>query len=173
MSGDATPVMVTGHRVIPGDGWEWVAAELRRCLLKLQDQRGPLLAIQGMALGVDMLFAETALTLGIPFDSYVPFPGQAERWPAREQVRHASLLAASHSVIRVAEEPITDRYAAVKALHARNDAMIRDSAVAIAVLDGRTAGGTRSATAKALKAGLDVLRINPSTRCTAWIRSIH
>lgn len=168
-----TPVMVTGHRDLPTDDWQWVQAEFRRCLAKLEGERGPLVAIQGLALGADMLFGETALALTIPVISYLPFPGQPDRWPDREKRRHAALMAASESVIRVVDEPISDRSSVVRALHGRNDAMIRDSKIVVGVLDGRRTGGTYTAVKKAIAKEREVLRINPAARTTNWIRSIR
>ncbi|BDZ52469.1 hypothetical protein GCM10025867_47100 (plasmid) [Frondihabitans sucicola] len=168
-----TSVMITGHRNLPGESWSWVAQEMDRCLGKLHALRGELAAIQGLALGADMLFGETALRLGFPVDSYVPFPGQASKWPAHEQRRRDALMAASRKIVHVVAEPITERHLVVRALHARNDAMIRDSQIVIAVLDERTSGGTHGAVKKALARDREVLRINPTEHTTAWIRSIR
>lgn len=166
-------VMVTGHRDLRDDSWRWVEAELHRVLRKLADGTGVQACIHGAALGADLLFAETAIGLTLPVITYVPYPGQADRWDADQAARRDRVLGASLRVQLVEPRPIASRGDIVRALHARNDAMIRDSNVTIAVLDRRTSGGSYSTTQKALRAGNRVLRINPDRRTTSIIKELR
>jgi len=165
-------VMVTGHRSLPTGDWSPVVSELGRCLGKLAEDRGPLIAIHGLALGADMLFAEAALSQGHAVWSFEPFAGQESRWPEAERARHARIKAASERTVTLAEAPGDDRGLAVRLLHARNDRMLAEADMVIAVLDERGKGGSYSAARKALTRGLPVLRINPDRRRTSWIRRL-
>jgi len=169
----ATKVMVTGHRSLPAEAWNWVASDIARCLSKLADQRGDLIAIQGLALGADMLFAEIALGQDRPVWSFEPFSGQASRWNPTEQARHERIKAASARTVTLADDPGGDRGLAVRLLHARNDRMLGEADIVMAVLDARQTGGSRSAVLKALKRELPVLRLNPAARTTGWIKELR
>lgn len=94
--------------------------------------------ISGMAIGWDQALAEAAVRLGLPFSAYIPFEGQESIWPAHSQQRYRELLRLAANVVVVAP----GEYVQWK-LHARNQAMIRDSDKILALWDG-TPGGTQS-----------------------------
>lgn len=177
MINDARPhIMVTGHRDLPADQNAWVESELRRITEKLIKERGEFVALGGVALGVDTQWAQTALDMSLPVWSYVPFPGQARRWPRPNQVERQGILDRSERVVTVQPAEITERSAVVRALHARNDAMlnaVNAGGAVVAVLDIRGTGGTFSAVRKAIARSLPILRVNPTTRSTSWIHLLR
>jgi uncharacterized phage-like protein YoqJ len=156
-------VTVTGHRPQHLDGdfgtstplWGWIAAHLDRYLIRAERLRC------GMALGVDLLAAERAHLLGVPYDAYIPFEGQVDRWPTPSKARHARAIIHASRRFLVNE----GEYAAWK-LHARNAAMLDPPPRAlIAVWNGKESGGTYRMVQKADALGVEVLRIDP----TPWL----
>jgi len=150
-------VMVTGHRpnVFTSKTKSFALEEMRRIASKLKNDYGMQEAITGMALGVDTWWAQINLELGVPIAAYIPFEAQINKWPQEnvdEWKRIRSL--ASREIV------VADHFS-VRNLHARNDAMIKDSDLAVAVWDSeKTFGGTYSAVQKILKKGLPVVIID-------------
>ena len=104
---------------------------------------GPLM-ISGMALGIDQDAAGVWTRMELPVLAVVPFRGQERRWPAESQrVYHHILQHHAAGVLYLADEPPLSHEAAVKLLHARNDAMCDLADELIAVHDG-SLGGTAS-----------------------------
>lgn len=137
--------MVTGHRPQHLTEGEQLFAreELLRLAHKLKADHGTELAISGMALGADTWWAEAAIEVGIPLAAYIPFETQPVKWSTRDKAQW-NYLRGRATVERV----IAPEYS-VQALHARNDAMIADSDLAIAVWKpSKTSGGTASAVKK-------------------------
>lgn len=112
-------------------------------------------AISGMALGVDQWFAETCIVLGIPFTAAVPCDDQERLWPEESQRHYRELLAKAHHVRVVSPGP----YAAWK-MQARNEYMVNECDVLLAVWDG-SSGGTANCVRYAEKVGKPVWRIDP------------
>jgi len=161
-------VVVTGHRPQHLDGdfsltsplWAWIAAHLDRHLLGADHLRC------GMAIGVDILAAERAHLLGIPYAAYVPFDGQAANWPASSKARYAKSLTSASRRILVHEGD----YAPWK-LHSRNLAMLTGAvgeenyglaSRLIAVWNGKQSGGTYQTVVKAEALGIEVARVDPA-----------
>lgn len=153
-------VMVTGHRDVGGTHLQ---AALRGVLQNIQDKRGAVVAISGMALGVDLEFAEAALALAIPLVAAIPLPDQAARWPHLQATRHATVLHAAAAIVHVWEEPEYAERDPVRMLLARNVWMLDHSDLVVAVWDGRRRGGTWHAVHLALKRGRPVLVLDPTT----------
>lgn len=166
---DICRVMVTGHRKIGGsyqdtDTHHWVRASLRQLLSRLQVKYGDnLTAISGMAIGVDMIFAEEALSLGIPFVAAVPFSGQESQWPPASQSRYRNILAQATKIILVDELPQYNAASIPAKLQLRNLWMIDHSNMTIAVWDGGV-GGTANTVKACRKIGRKVLRVDPVKR---------
>lgn len=150
-------VMVTGHRpqhLTQGERG-FAREELLRLARKLQEEHGTKLAISGMALGADTWWAEAALQIGLPIAAYIPFESQPNKWSNKDQVQWRWIRA------KAAEEKIIAPAYSVQALHARNDAMIRDSDLAIAVWKpSKTTGGTASAVKKLQTLGRDIVVVD-------------
>lgn len=150
-------VMVTGHRpqhMTQGET-EFAKSELFRLAQKLKNENETDLAISGMALGADTWWAESALEVSLPFAAYIPFEAQPDRWRAADQAQWRYLRG------KAASEKVIAASYSVGALHARNDAMIKDSDLAIAVWKpSKTSGGTASAVGKIQKLGMDIVIVD-------------
>ena len=95
-TGDRFVVGVTGHRDLRGAEDE-VASALRAALEAHQRTHGGrLAALSAIAAGADSLFAEAAISLGIPLNVVLPFEGYEEDFgDGKEQERFETLLAAA------------------------------------------------------------------------------
>lgn len=130
-------VCATGHREVVNGAEPWVRAELGRCAAWLREH-GTRTAISGMARGVDVWWADAALTAGLDLWAAIPFEGQAARWPAatrREWERILALAARVRIVGEVpADTPPKKRSGLVNGLlHQRNDVMLDRAAAVVAV----------------------------------------
>lgn len=136
-------VAFTGHRpdklgnyVPDSEPERRVRAALTTYLTALKEDRPPLRAISGMALGVDQWAAETCVSLGIPFTAAVPFVGQEKRWRWPAQVHYRNLLAKASDVVVVCPGEYRPYM-----LQKRNEWMVDHCDLLIAVWDG-SEGGT-------------------------------
>lgn len=152
-------VAVTGHRPdklggeydMKGPISKKIYQELDRLVTDLK----PTLMISGMALGVDMLFANVAINRKIPFDAYAPFRGQEARWPEQSQKLYSKMLGYARAVVYVCNEGYE-----VWKMQKRNEAMVDSSDVLIAVWDG-SKGGTFNCVNYAINQEVEIKRINP------------
>lgn len=161
---------VTGHRPqkLDPERQMWARSAIRRVLTRARRKYGKLLHVNiGMALGADMWTAEVCVELNIPFTAYIPFSGQADRWPKYMQDRYRELVAAADSVIIVS----TGGYEAWK-MHRRNEVMLGDSDVLFAVWDGELGrGGTASAVRYWRKRHAKHIHVNTTERVIRWWRA--
>ena len=178
LRGDAAPgtpgyrpdrVMITGHRPqhLSPDQQRWVRDQIARTVAKIQGM-GAAVAISGMALGVDTWWAQAALDAGMSLWAYRPCPQQPNRWPRSDQAVWADLCSRAARVVTMG-----DSYD-VRLFHARNEAMIRDSDLTVAVWDStKTSGGTASAVAKARQLGKSMVLLDPVARTSTvqWASS--
>lgn len=150
-------VAVTGHRpqhLSPAQQ-RFARAELDRLAAKLRDQHDTAVAISGMALGADTWWANSAVAAGLRLWAYVPFTAQPAKWTGAEQAEWRRLLNLADRRLVLAEDYD------VRLLHARNDFMLRDADLVVAVWDPRkTTGGTASAVKKARAAGKPLVVID-------------
>ena len=94
--------------------------------------------ISGGALGWDQAIAVAARKLRIDYAMYIPFAAFDEKWPQESQDYLETLM--HHAAeIKIICEP---GYAPHK-MHLRNEAMVTDCNVVVALYDG-SAGGTRN-----------------------------
>jgi len=157
-------VMVSGHRVLPAGSAPWVQDQIDAVVAQLNSKYGMRHALTGMALGVDQMFARTALRIGIRVDAYIPGKDQALRWPDEEREAYEQLLARS-SKIETATS--VQPYASfVTRLHLRNDMMIRNCNLAVLILDDRQSGGAYTVKNKLQAAGRPIIHIDPKNRTT-------
>lgn len=158
--------MVTGHRDVRGQRAEVVRQALERILSKLKE-RNPngLVAISGMAVGTDIEFAEAALGLGCRLVAAIPTDTQEEPWPQEAKARYWRALLRASMTVSVWREPGYATTEIGSRFHARNRWMIDHTTdgAAIAVWDGRQAGGTWAAVKEILRRGRKVLVIDPRT----------
>ena len=93
--------------------------------------------ISGMALGWDQALAEATRRLGLPLVAYIPFAGQEGRWPIESQQRWQSLCDYASAKVVVCEGGYTPQ----KMQH-RNERMVNDCDMLLALWNGDTSGGT-------------------------------
>jgi uncharacterized phage-like protein YoqJ len=93
--------------------------------------------ISGMALGWDMALAQAAVNMGIPFIAAIPFLGQENMWIKKTQEYYKELLSKASRIEIVCE----GGYAAFK-MQKRNEWMVDNSDVVLAMYNGDTSGGT-------------------------------
>ncbi|WP_248581590.1 hypothetical protein [Nocardioides sp. InS609-2] len=160
-------VAITGHRpkaMTPAQlGWAHVA--IARATWRLRSTYGAQCAISGMALGADTIFAVSALACGMDLHAYIPFEAQPDVWPeADRQLWH-------HLRARAAREVLVGGIEyEVRMLHARNDAMIQDADLVVALLrSDATKGGTFSAVKKTAQAGKPMLMLDPVAQTTSRV----
>lgn len=150
-------VAVTGHRpqhMVPRQR-DFARAELDRLAVKLRDEHGTTTAISGMALGADTWWAQSALRAGLDLWAYVPFSVQPVKWSREEQDVWRDLMTRANRRVILAQEYD------VRLLHTRNDLMLRDADVIVAVHDpDKSTGGTASAVRKAAELGKTIISVN-------------
>lgn len=150
-------VMASGHRVWPsGADIIPMRDELRRVALKLRQEHGTTVALSGMAIGPDTWWASAALDVGMELWAYLPFRGQADLWWPADRRRYERLLAQASRVV------VAGAGRSVRLYHARNDAMLTDSDLVVAIRDpARQTGGTVSVVQKARQQHKPIITISP------------
>lgn len=111
--------------------------------------------ITGMALGVDTWAAYFAISCKIPFRAYIPFSGQEKMWPTESQSMYRLLLTKASKIKYICDPG----YAAWK-MQKRNEAMINDCDILVAIWDG-TSGGTGNCVKYAQSIKKQIVRFNP------------
>lgn len=152
-------VMVTGHRPqsLPAESVDWVKLELERLAIKLRDEHGTEVGISGMALGSDIWWAQAVKYAWLDLWAFIPFPQQAERWPAADQALWQEMCG------RAAHRLVTAEGYSVAALMQRNTDMIENSDLVIAVYDPTNPNsGTGDTVRKAVAKGLPIIHMHPS-----------
>lgn len=160
-------VAITGHR--PGslsteqrqymqEGLEFIASGL-------VGYYGAERFLTGLALGADMIWAELALKYGIEYDAYIPFEGQEDRWSQADQKRYKELRSSASS------EKVFGQQFSNKLYHARNDTLIRDSDLLVAVWRPSVQkGGTFSTVQKSLKRNHPTLLLDMDEFEVKWLQ---
>lgn len=152
-------IAITGHR--PNKlGNEYgmngpVSAKIYKKLDELVTELKPTKIISGMALGVDMIFANLAINKKIPFIAAIPFIGQEKKWPISSQKVYNKMLSYAYRQTVIC----SGGYASWK-MQARNEAMVDSCDLLIAVWDG-TEGGTYNCVNYAINKSKEIRRINP------------
>jgi uncharacterized phage-like protein YoqJ len=134
-------IACTGHRPHKlnneYDGNGPVSSMIRMEMAKVIEKYNPERILTGMALGVDMLWAEAGISAGITVVACIPCKGQDSRWPDTSRARYRSILMDPHvTQVLVSEEP----YSAAL-MQERNRWMVDHSQMLLAVWD-RSRGGT-------------------------------
>lgn len=127
---------VTGHRPGRIAGREdWIRDTVRR-ELTASAENGPVTALSGMAPGVDQIFAEVAVELGIPYIAYVPFPDFMARWDVVHRESYENLLTKAETQVIVSNTYFGGVYLA------RDRALVNNADSMMAFWDGVDKGGT-------------------------------
>ena len=158
-----TRVAVTGHRpqFLTPNQQTWAQGELDRLAVKLRDRHGTKVAITGAALGSDTWWARSAVRADLDVWAYIPFLDQAAKWADEDKVTWRALLGVATRTL------ILGAGYNVGLLHSRNDFMLRDADLVIAVWDPtKTTGGTASAVSKARAAGKTLVVVDVTSRTT-------
>lgn len=120
--------------------------------------------ISGGALGVDQWAAEIVISLKVKYPHIKliiarPFPSQDKVWNPQSKKVFQEICSKADSVVDVSPDP----YTAWK-MQVRNDYMINNSSLVIAVYDG-SEGGTGNAVKSAIKKNKTIITINPKDFC--------
>lgn len=155
-------IAVTGHRPNKLNN-EWsgkgpLSDTLYQMFREILGSNGCTKAISGMALGVDMLFAEAALSLSIPLIAAVPFKGQESVWSEGQKQRYYSIL--KHPLTTVFT--VCDGGYASWKMQKRNEWMVNNCNMLVSVFDG-TPGGTANCVEFAKMRRIKKLNIDPKT----------
>jgi uncharacterized phage-like protein YoqJ len=145
--------MVTGHRParlldppvydMSDHVYDDLRQEMRVVLESLRRRYGDdLVAVSGMALGIDTLWAQIALDMGIPLHAYIPCVGQDAPWKPESRRLYADLLARASWIEQCSDKPYSHGL-----MNLRNQRMVDDSVVCLAVWNGKP-GGTGDAVAR-------------------------
>jgi len=138
------------------DMWVWIREELTATFERVK----PAKVISGMALGVDTVAAEVAITLQIPLTAAVPFPGQENAWSDEQKTHYNMILGLADEVEYVSLE---NNHGGIYQI--RNQWMVDRADLVVAVWTGFK-GGTRNCIEYALKKEVPVWRLDPSSRKT-------
>jgi len=157
-------IAVTGHRPDKlGREYDMIGPYSNHIRTELQTvidsfSHNNLELLTGMALGVDMIWAQLAIHNNIPFIAYIPFKGQELKWPEKSQKLYHQLLSKAEKIIICSP----GSYSAQK-MQIRNIKMVDDSNLLVAVFDGTT-GGTYNCVQYAESISKSILRINPKPK---------
>ena len=147
----------TGHRTIPVERQDEIRARLVEAV-SVACKSGITCFYSGMAMGFDLMAAETVLSLkgrypDIRFIAVVPFRRQNYRWPSMEKERYQKIISQADRVIVLSE------YYFKGCLLRRNDFMLEQSCGVIALYDGKLYGGTFYTWREAMKKGMDIVNL--------------
>lgn len=130
----------TGHR--PSKLYDGYSNETIEKLINVAQEKlvelEPDITINGGALGWDTAFAIASIRLGIPTKSYIPFIGQEKKWPEKSRKIYNRILEKSLEVKIIC----VGEYCPSK-MQTRNEAMVNDSDLILALWDG-SSGGTKN-----------------------------
>jgi uncharacterized phage-like protein YoqJ len=118
--------------------------------------------IQGMAAGVDLIAAYAAFKSGIPYICAKPWAGHKPRKQWKPMY-----LSAEKNAARIVNVHPGETYPGVWAYQKRNEWMVDNSDILIAVWDGST-GGTKNCVDYALKHDHRIWLIDPLTGTGDW-----
>jgi uncharacterized phage-like protein YoqJ len=148
---DKLPNKEIGYK-LPNPTYIYVCQQIEKTLLELKPDK----IITGMALGIDQWAANVAIKLNIPFLAAIPFEGQEKAWPESSQKTYQKLLSKAAEKVIVCE----GGYAAYK-MQIRNEWMVNNSDILIAVYNGDTSGGTFNCVQFAKSINREIIYINP------------
>ena len=147
----------TGHRTIPAERLDEIRTRLVEAV-SFACKSGITCFYSGMAMGFDLMAAETVLSLkgkypDIRLIAVVPFRRQSSRWPSIEKERYQNIISQADLVIVLSE------YYFKGCLLRRNDFMLEHSCGLIAYYDGKPLGGTFYTCREAGKIGMDIVNL--------------
>lgn len=117
----------------------------------------PTAIISGMALGIDILAAETALENNIQLWAAIPCRQQCKMWPRKSIDRYFKILDNQLTITRL----VCDVYYNNTCMQIRNEWIVDNSHLLIAVHDG-SPGGTYNCIKYARSVNKNIITINPN-----------
>lgn len=146
-------VAFTGHRPERlGDNEKNASVAIRKFL----EQERPSKVISGMARGVDMYAYNHAIELGIPAVAAVPWVGHGSKWPGIHQKEYLDSLNLAVEVKVVCDVQEYKPWVYQK----RDEWMVDNCEVLIAVFDGAQSGGTYNTITYAERVGRVIKYLN-------------
>ena len=147
----------TGHRTVPVEKQDEIRARLVEAV-SVASKSGITCFFSGMAMGFDLMAAETVLSLkgrypDIRLIAVIPFRIQSCRWPSMEKERYQNIISRADRVIVLSEHYFHG------CLLKRNDFMLEHSCGVIAFYDGKPLGGTFYTCREAGKRGIDIVNL--------------
>lgn len=164
-------VAVTGHWNLGDAATVAFVTQAFAALLAqlLREHPEGLVALSGLALGADTLFAEAALAQGIPLEACIANSAAIEKYPpGPERDQHFRLRARSR---HVNELPFTERSA--ESYLALGRWLVDNSGLLIAAWNGEAPakpGGTGDVVAMAIAAGRPVLHVHTVRRTITMLK---
>lgn len=152
-----TRVSLTGHRPkdLSDTNRQWVHDTLPWVIDRLRLDHAAEVAISGMAVGSDTMWAQMTLAAGMRLWAYMPYEQQTERWAPAERKKHRALRAAA------SYEYVLGRNYDVRLFHARNATMVRDSDLVVAIHHAdKHCGGTAATIRKARQTRTPLLHLD-------------
>lgn len=157
LSDKSKSLAFTGHRTIPIERQNEIRARLVEAV-SVACKSGITCFFSGMAMGFDLMAAETVLSLkgrypDIRLIAVVPFRRQSCRWPPIEKERYQKIISQADQVIILSEHYFHG------CLLRRNDFMLEHSCGVIAFYDGKPYGGTFYTYREARKRCIDIINL--------------
>jgi uncharacterized phage-like protein YoqJ len=120
-------------------------------------------ACTGMAIGTDQRFARVCLSLGVPFNAFLPCIDQENKWCSVDKREYECLLKYATSIRYTYKRP----YPGPHCMTERNQDMVNwlaeeDFSILLAVSSGKPSG-TSNCINKAKKADVGIITLNPFT----------
>jgi len=148
---------ITGHRTF---NYPFDYPSLRRGINQLTNlgiERGITTFLTGMALGTDTLAALIWAERHLTWKAILPCPDQSNSWTRKQQILYRQLLTKATEV-----KVLYPQYEQ-GVMQARDQYLVNNSQLCLAVSDGRTEGGTFLTIEMARKAKLPLIILNPNT----------
>lgn len=157
LSDKSKSLAFTGHRTIPIERQNEIRARLVEAV-SVACKSGITCFFSGMAMGFDLMAAETVLSLkgrypDIRLIAVVPFRRQSRWWPPIEKERYQKIISQADQVIILSEHYFHG------CLLRRNDFMLEHSCGVIAFYDGKPYGGTFYTYREARKRCIDIINL--------------
>lgn len=144
----------TGHRPDKLGGYSYeVTNKLTELAEQYLDEVTPDKIISGMALGWDMAWANAGIRLGYPVIAAIPFEGQESMWRNESKRDYFKLLDKCSEIVYV-----NDPGYAVWKMQSRNEWMVDNSDMVVALWDG-SKGGTANCIRYANKVNKSIVNL--------------
>lgn len=153
-------IAITGHRPNKlGNDYDLTSELIRRIRLEIYDilrNKKATELITGMALGIDTLFAQIAIDYCFPFIAALPCKNQQSKWPERSRITYNKIINDPLCTVKY----ITDSEYTPRCMQIRNEWMVDNCDLLIAVWNGST-GGTMNCINYAITKNKEIIYINP------------